>query len=520
MKKLILLLFLTISSLSLIAQDTTFNKLITSYPGTFSIRSLLSFNKAYYACVSQRYITNNIVGLGILKFDSTYTIVDSCMYQYPYGLNPINNNGHGFDINTMDTSFIFCGAIRTQYTPCIKENGYLVKFDKNLDTLWTLQIAHPDTAYADTAATPWVALRDVKVTPSGNYIVVGNYNYHCQGNRNRSFIIKMDSDGAIIWYKLLPPNIAIKIMNFELDITDLSIYFVTYVNPINPNVFLVKMDSNANHLWSSLYSNNQGASAISSIKIIGNKVMVAWALEKKNSSNVWQLFLGLSSINKQTHTINWEKTFLDINIESNWLNQETIDIEVTPLGNMAIGSVGRKNIGNHFTSDFRAQILMLTPQGQKLWSHYYTYNDNSLFAEDMQFNDMVVCPDGGLLFGGDRTHNAQFLDAWLVKTDSMGYCPYAYTVSIEQDELILAKNKLSLYPNPATNNINLGFEQSPTEAMQLSIYNTAGQLVLSKVLNGYGDTYCVNIEALALGVYFVHLSSETGEVFRSKFVKR
>jgi hypothetical protein len=205
---------------------------------------------------------------------------------------------------------------------------------------------------------------------------------------------------------------------------------------------------------------------------------------------------------------------------SYWLNQETIDIEITPSGKIAIGTVGMKNTGSGFAADFRAQILMLNSNGDSLWSRYYTYSDNSVGAEDMQFNDMVVCPDGGLLFGGDRSHGALFLDAWLVKTDSMGYCPHAYTVSIEQDELVIAKNKLSIYPNPATDNINLSFEQSHNKAMQLSIYNTAGQLVLSKPLNAYGDTYRVNIEFLQSGVYFVRLLSDNQIIFSSKFVKR
>jgi hypothetical protein len=93
-------------------------------------------------------------------------------------------------------------------------------------------------------------------------------------------------------------------------------------------------------------------------------------------------------------------------------------------------------------------------------------------------------------------------------------------VSIEQDELVIAKNKLSIYPDPATDNITLSFEQSHNKAMQLSIYNAAGQLVLSKPLNAYGDAYRVNVESLSSGVYFVRLLSDNQIIFSSKFVKR
>jgi len=164
---------------------------------------------------------------------------------------------------------------------------------------------------------------------------------------------------------------------------------------------------------------------------------------------------------------------------------------------------------------------MLRPNGDSLWSRYYTYSDNSLFAEDMQFNDMVACPDGGLLFGGDRAHGALFLDAWLVKTDSMGYCPHAYTVSIEQDELIIsAAEAVKLYPNPASSQINLSFEQSLNQALQIEIYNSAGQLVYQKSVSAFIDTYRIDISKLKAGVYFVQLQSDGKKVYRTKFVKR
>jgi len=184
-----------------------------------------------------------------------------------------------------------------------------------------------------------------------------------------------------------------------------------------------------------------------------------------------------------------------------------------------VGSVGRKRIGNHFTSDFRAQILMLNPQGDSLWSRYYTYSDNSLFAEDMQFNDMVACDDGGLLFGGDRAHNTLFLDAWLVKTDSMGYCPHAYTVSIEQDELVIVKNKLSVYPNPAVDNINFSLNQNSSKDLQLRIYSSSGVLVKQQSLTSFGHNYRVNVQQLSVGVYFVRLQSNENVVYNGKFIK-
>jgi hypothetical protein len=172
MKKILLLSAYLFFFLSTNAQkDTTFNRLINSFPGALSIFNIIKFDSKYYLFYSQ--YKNSIQNYGVIKLDSSFSIIDSTNISYK---TTIFNKGKGFDVNKQDSSFISAGTIHYNPSNSNKENGYLVKFDKNLDTLWTLQIAHPDTAYADTAATPWVALRDVKVTPSGDYIVVGNYN--------------------------------------------------------------------------------------------------------------------------------------------------------------------------------------------------------------------------------------------------------------------------------------------------------------------------------------------------------
>jgi hypothetical protein len=116
MKKIILLLAYLFFFLSTNAQkDTTFNKLIKSYPGTLGIRSLLFSNNTYYAFISS--VDTPFVagigykyGFGILKFNNQFTIIDSCMVNVNKPI--VANNGHGFDINNNDSTFIYVGNIK------------------------------------------------------------------------------------------------------------------------------------------------------------------------------------------------------------------------------------------------------------------------------------------------------------------------------------------------------------------------------------------------------------------------
>jgi len=511
--KNILIILLLITSVISKGQDTTFNKLIKPYSGTLSILSILKNNSNYYCSIGQVDTPNiSVQNFGVLKLDSSFSIIDSSLLNI--NKYATFNRGNGLDIDPQDSSLILAGTIKNNFQHF---SGYIVKFDKNLDTLWTKQISHPDTAYADTAATPWVALRDVKVTPSGDYIIVGNYNYHCQGDRYRPFIIKMDSGGEIIWYQLLDiikhPTF---ILNLTIEQSDSGFYLISRVSGIT---YLYHYDKNCNYKWASAFNYESISGHISSIRSKNNSIIIGSNYFIPPYTNGSFGHLHVSSIDKQTHVLNWTKKFYSISIFSAWLRQETIDIEITPSGNIAVGTVGVKYEDNQFTADHRANILMLNPQGQKLWSRYYTYSDNSMGAEDMQFNDMVVCPDGGLLFGGDRAHNSLFIDAWLVKTDSMGYCPHAYTVSIEGVELVITPNKLSIYPNPAVDNINFNLKQNYSKDLQLSIYSSSGALVKQQQLISFGDNYKINVQQLAVGIYFIRLQSNKKVVYNGKFIK-
>ena len=510
-------------SFSANAQDTTFNKLIHSYSGTLGIRSLIKFSDNYYACVSQidtPYIqgVGPKNGLGILKLNANYSIVDSIVFNSYKTI--VSNIGHGFAINQQDTSFIVAGTIKDD---SVHWNGYLIKFNKDLDTLWTKQIAHPDTAYADTAATPWVALRDVKVTPSGDYLIVGNYNHHCQGGRNRAFIIKMDSGGGIIWYKFVDNNIYTgTTASLMIDYIDSGFYFNNVKN-LKPHI--IKANKHGDILWDKLYNTNPlGRGFATDIQFLDSITIILtssnWEAPLNQSSN---LFLNIMSINRHTQTTNWEKEFATINVDSKWLNQQTSDIEITPSGKIVIGTVGGKHPGANFSTDYRANLLMLNSNGDSLWSHYYTYRNDSAEVEDMQFNDMVICDDGGILFGGSYYNwkESIFLRAWLVKTDSLGNAPGMFTVGIEEkNTLVIKKKKPLLYPNPATDNFNLRFEQSPTEDYQLSIYSVSGKLVKQQQLTAFGNEYRIDIGGLKAGVYFVRLESDGELVFSDKFVKQ
>jgi len=79
----------------------------------------------------------------------------------------------------------------------------IIAFDKHsLDTLWSKTYAHPDTlAASQFGADVFSDLTSIKPIPGGGYIVTGNYNKNCITGNMRSFLMKIDSLGNVLWRK-------------------------------------------------------------------------------------------------------------------------------------------------------------------------------------------------------------------------------------------------------------------------------------------------------------------------------
>lgn len=84
------------------------------------------------------------------------------------------------------------------------------------------------------------------------------------------------------------------------------------------------------------------------------------------------------------------------------------------------------------------------------------------------------------------------------------------TIPIVQEK---EKNKLILYPNPATNIINIAFK----DIQQVSITDVTGRLLLNRQLGGISNTQ-LNISSIGKGIFFVRVISKDGSSETKKLV--
>lgn len=356
-------------------------------------------------------------------------------------------------------------------------------------------------------------LVDVKVTPTGDYLIAGNYNHHCVWERDRAFLILMDSDGEIIWQKFFNPVFQSEIRGIEFDQNDSGFYCVFR---FNSHHHLYKLDQHGDMQWSVPYHQKPYVGHRHGIKANENYIIATSIYRVSLQESVFRLFV--ACINRQTQTVEWAKDFPYSVVSSIFLRGETKKIEFTKSGNIAIGLTGfTPQIGN------RPQLLMLSPSGDSLWCRYYSYEIEKPLMMHMEFTDMVLCDDGGFLLGGtlyDPDLDPMFLKAWLIKTDSNGFAPGAYTVAVEEQAIVIRREPPVLYPVPATDQLNIRFQEFLTEMLFVEIYNLSGQQVLQKQLSSFDTEYRIAIHELPAGTYVIRLYSGQELLYNSKFVKR
>ncbi|MBK7969885.1 MAG: T9SS type A sorting domain-containing protein [Bacteroidetes bacterium] len=119
--------------------------------------------------------------------------------------------------------------------------------------------------------------------------------------------------------------------------------------------------------------------------------------------------------------------------------------------------------------------------------------------------------DGPLIFNGNQITSAGgYTDGFIAK--------YGLQCSVGLDEDLAASSvQLKLFPNPATNHINLqttGFKNST-----ITILNTMGQTVFTSNLSEAQNQTTINISKLSSGVYFIKVNDNENAV-TLKFVKQ
>ncbi|RLD64558.1 MAG: hypothetical protein DRI84_08535, partial [Bacteroidetes bacterium] len=489
MKKLIFSILFFVISFTFFGQ-VTFNR-VEDYFGTNGrssnfAKSALKFGSGYIVSLAI-YDTLSVSHFGIVKLDSYGNELDKFIY--------INSKGRIATypnqtlISTSDSNIMICtNLVDTSW------DGYLIKFDTNLDTLWTKVYDLPaNLAGCATGTNTHNYFTAIKEAPDKGFIITGNFYKQCVNNASnlRSFLLKVDSLGNVEWWKVYQ-NVS---HLYDIELTNDGGY--VFLNKYGYSKF-TKTDSLGNIQWNSPASIYIGFGEAADITPCGNgEFVVALPYEyvsQKYGMNVYK-------VNINTQQVLWDTTYrLYHTVQCISLNQ-TMGVEVDNNGDIIVWATAHvvESKGK------RGAILKLNSQGDSLWAKYIVTDSITLLWDDLQINDLIITDDGGFMGVGYQWFgNSGQVMAWLFKTDANGVIGWDTSTP-------LSGQKVKVYPNPARDFTNIEFGNKLNKEAKIEVYNSLGQMVLQDKINKGEQTYRLELKGLSSGIYFF-------EVFDDKVV--
>lgn len=242
------------------------------------------------------------------------------------------------------------------------------------------------------------------------------------------------------------------------------------------------------------------------------------------------VFVAASSTSKlfilklnSSYTFNWVKTFAS----SAYANSEFMDFEIDSADNLYI--LGRfkniadfdpgaatYNLGMSNNAYFQTFIQKLNNDGNFVYAGILQADGSDYeFAYDMYVTSSAITMVGSIsssLYVDPNSTNVILYNTAGQKD--------AFIVNLNQTTLNIEnfyQSKISMYPNPATSQINLLFEKS-LENANIKIISMNGQ-VISQKQNISGLDFNMDVSRLNSGMYLIQISDKNA-VWNSKFIKQ
>jgi len=506
MKKAILIFFLIIN-LFAVSQPITFNKIYNPYNKNTSSRGggIQKKENGYITfAVARDTLNGNFQNVLLNEIDSVGNLIkvisiSSESFDY-YG------GSYGSLIQTSDGGyFIPCSK---RYSS-INSDHYLIRFDANMDTLWTKTIDN---------GTIWENIYQPCETYDKGFACVGLRMINSE--RYGVLLDKFDSLGNKLWEK------TITVGNFSSsgskikETPDKGLLISGYRNShedYSGDQFVIKTDSVGNVLWYRIFGakhHEDGGVAIA-ITSQGDYIV---ALGYTTYTFPWPNLnyrlgqLNVLKLNSNGNTI-WNK-MLDTITFGYFVNKlEMInDNEFIIMGtSLAI---------TH--TDFNASFFFkMNVNGDSLSKKTYYYSDN---LHDVNFfGDFVINADKSITAIGmliaDTMNSQQRI--WMVKTDTNLYAPGCFPTKVEE-YVSQKEGNISIFPNPvADDNLTITYSFSDIyKEIHLFISDASGRLVYQTTLNNTKGQYKLSIKDFASGSYICSFYNNDKLLNSVKFIKK
>lgn len=166
--------------------------------------------------------------------------------------------------------------------------------------------------------------------------------------------------------------------------------------------------------------------------------------------------------------------------------------------------------------DDRFDFIMMSESiyGGRDGIRYIGGSYNALGNDGIHFNKSINYP-------ANQAVSQQVADALLISSDHLPVTMnLLVNTNIGVDEFFENKLAFDIFPNPASNNINIRFYQNNIGKANLLLYNTLGQIVYSKgiLVDDCLSEHVIPVENLPKGIYFLKITNADGLTDTSKII--
>ncbi|MFN4233823.1 MAG: T9SS type A sorting domain-containing protein [Bacteroidia bacterium] len=445
--------------------------------------------------------------------------------------------------SNIDNNYIIIGQSVSNNTRYLR----ILKINEEGDVLY-------DKNYGDSLEIYYSAIgQAVAATYDNNYIVGGSYTFDTATvNISQSFLIKINEDGDTLWRKFYdgPFYDVFRAVALTKDSGFIAVgeYCMNSFNTV-PKLYLVKIDSAGNEQWRKVYpSANSEAGWSVQQTFDGGYIIGGW---KGNSSDQYNFVVKTDSLGE----IQWTRLY---NSDSNGR------CYITQLSdsNYIISSIYGKFIDNEV--GFQAYLRKIDTAGSQIWLKYYgDIGPERFYSRVIESNKKITAVGENIdltsntLFSWmlqtdlngnqqwDRkyyfnnpseyqyledltiSHNNDFLmcgyitiptTSWVIKTDSMGCIVSGCAVGIREIE---EEQSFYVYPNPASNVLNISLRNDTGEPLQIKLLDISGKEIFSENHSFTGDILLQkDIGNLNAGLYFISIQTNNSHKLQKVLIVR
>jgi hypothetical protein len=266
--------------------------------------------------------------------------------------------------------------------------------------------------------------------------------------------------------------------------------------------YVIKLDSNLNQLWYKyIDTSNSLYSSIISLK--SGQLLYSHSHSDFNASNA---YLGdkltLSKLDIGGNII-WRKRYG--NIEQNGIGVS----KVKELANGDLILCGTKFV-NYTASvvQLMGWIMKTDSMGNlKWWKSYIPDNPIKDTITQNELHDIIELPNKDIVavgWGGSSSFNSLVQQTWILKVDSngcfgVGNCPQNIVSGVK--ESAFNETNLKVYPNPASDLLNIEIDEELHQNTLIVLTNSLGQLISNSIMENSKSK--INIGHIPNGIYFI-----------------